>query len=102
MSATSEQHVASYDIVVDGQDLPQEHKDRIKEIRVVDYLRLPDLCTVQLTYPRGEGIDTLPFDVGTQLEVRLGAIDELAPVTLFNGQVLTIEPEFGAGCSVTV
>jgi len=102
MSATSEQHVASYDVVVDGEDLPQSQKDRIKEIRVVDYLRLPDVCTVQLTYPRGEGIDSLPFDVGKQLEVRLGAIEELAPVTLFTGQVLTIEPEFGAGCSVTV
>jgi phage protein D/phage baseplate assembly protein gpV len=102
MSATSEQHVASYDVLVAGQDLPQEHKDRIKEIRVTDYLRLPDVCTVQLTYSRGQGIDTLPFDIGEQLEVRLGAIGELAPVTLFKGQVLTIEPEFGAGCSVTV
>jgi phage protein D/phage baseplate assembly protein gpV len=102
MSATSEQHVASYDVLVAGQDLPQEHKDRIKEIRVTDYLRLPDVCTVQLTYSRGQGIDTLPFDIGEQLEVRLGAIGELAPVTLFKGQVLKIEHEFGAGCSVTV
>ena len=86
-----------------AQDLSQDDKDRIKEIRVVDYLRLPDVCTVQLAYPRGEGVDALPFDVGAEVEVRLGAIEEQAPVTLFKGQALAIEPEWGAGgCSVTV
>jgi phage protein D len=103
MTDTSADHVASYDILVDGQALPQEDKDRIKEIRVVDYLRLPDVCTVHLSYPRGDGVDLLPFDIGSDVEVRLGAIDELAPVTLFKGQALTIELEFGAsGCSVAV
>jgi len=94
---------ASYDILVDGVDLAPEEKDRIKEICVVDYLRLPDLCTIQITYPRGSGIDTQPFEIGKQIEVRLGAADELVPQTLFKGQVVTLEPEFGSGgCSVLV
>ena len=103
MSDTAESHVASYDVLVDGQDLSQDDKDRIKEIRVVDYLRMPDVCTVQIAYPGGEGVDSLPFEIGAEIEVRLGAIQALAPVTLFKGQAMTIEPEWGAGgCSVTV
>lgn len=99
----NKEQAASYDVLVDGQDLAQEHKDRIKEIRVVDYLQLPDVCTVRMTYPRGQGVDSMPFGIGKQIEVRLGAREKLAPETLFKGQILTLEPEFGAGgCSVTV
>jgi phage protein D len=103
MTGGSVEHVSSYDVLVDGQDLAQEHKDRIKEIRVANYLRLPDVCTLHITYPRGEGIDSMPFGVGKELEVRLGARQALAPVTLFQGQAVTVECEFGAGgCSALV
>ena len=97
MTPRSEEHVSSYDVLVDGADISQDEKDRIKEIRVVNYLRLPDVCTIDVTYPRGEGIDSMPFAVGKDLEIRLGAREALAPVTLFQGQVVTIECEFGAG-----
>ncbi|QEC48464.1 VgrG-related protein [Baekduia soli] len=103
MSATATQHVASYDLIVDGQDLAQDQKDRVTEVRVVDHLRLPDACTVHVVYPRGDGIDTMPFDIGSTLEVGLGARQALAPVTLFKGRIVTLEPEFGTGgCSVVV
>jgi phage protein D/phage baseplate assembly protein gpV len=103
MSPGAEQHVASYDLLVDGQDVAQEQKDRVTEIRVVDHLRLPDACTVRVTYPRGEGVDTMPFAIGKAMEVRLGAVQALAPVTLFKGLIVTIEVDFGAGgCAVVV
>lgn len=103
MSPDSSEHVASFEVSVDGEALAREHLDRIKEIRVADQLRLPDLCTVVIAYPRGEGIDRMPFDLGKALEVRLGARQSLVPRPLFVGKVTTIEPEFGAGgCSVTV
>ena len=93
----------AYDVLVGGAPIGQEHKDRIKEIRIVDYLRLPDVCTVTITYPRAEGIDTQPFEIGKELEVKLGATEEIAPRTLFKGPVMTLEPEFGTGgCGVTV
>jgi len=94
---------ASYDILVDGVDLAPEEKDRVKEICVINYLRLPDVCTVQITYPRGTGVDTQPFEIGKQIEIRLGAAEELNPQTLFKGHVGSLEPEFGSGgCSVLV
>jgi phage protein D/phage baseplate assembly protein gpV len=94
---------AAYDVFVDGAELAREHKNRIKEIRIVDYLRLPDVCTLHITFPRAQGVDTQPFEIGKTLEVRLGATKELVPHTLFKGQVSTLEPEFGSGgCSVAV
>ena len=103
MSDGAERHVPSYQLLVDGQALAPEQRDRVKEIRVVDYLRLPDVCSVHVTYPQGDGVDSMPFGVGKALEVRLGETDALAPVSLFKGQIVTLEPEFGAGgCSVAV
>ena len=74
----SRDHVALYSVLVDGAEIAQEHRDRIKEIRVVDHLRLPDVCTIILTFPKADGIDDQPFTIGSQLEVRLGAKDEQA------------------------
>jgi phage protein D/phage baseplate assembly protein gpV len=100
---TSREHVPTYEILVDGGELSQEHRDRIKEIRVVDHLRLPDVCTVSIQFPKAEGIDSQPFEIGKKIEVRLGARDEEAPETLFRGDVVSLEPIFGAGgCSLTV
>jgi Rhs element Vgr protein len=103
MRETSREHVPTYELLVDGGELSQEHRDRIKEIRVVDHLRLPDICTVNITFPKAEGIETQPFTIGKQLEVRLGAREEQAPHTLFKGDVVSLEPVFGAGgCALTV
>jgi phage protein D len=102
MSANRSQ-AASYSVLVDGAEIAPEQRNRVKEIRVVDYLRLPDVCTLQITYPKGDGVDSQPFEIGKALEVRLGAADELIAHTLFKGEVLTLEPEFGSGgCSVRV
>jgi phage protein D/phage baseplate assembly protein gpV len=100
---TSREHVPTYEILVDGGEIAQEHRDRIKEIRVVDHLRLPDVCTVSIQFPKAEGIDSQPFEIGKQIEVRLGAREKEAPETLFKGDVVSLEPIFGAGgCSLTV
>lgn len=102
MTANVEQ-AAAYSVLVDEAEIAPEHMDRVKEVRVVDYLRLPDVCTIHVTYPRGEGVDTQPFEIGKPLEVRLGAPEELMPRRLFKGRVVTVEPEFGAGgCSIII
>ena len=101
--STNRNQAASYTVLVDGVEIAPEQRDCVKDIRIVDFLRLPDVCTVQITYPRGDGVDSQPFRIGKALEVRLGAADELVAHTLFKGEVVTIEPEFGAGgCSVRV
>lgn len=100
---TNLQQAAAYSILVDGSELSQEQHDLLKEIRVVDDLRLPDVCTIEVSYPKGDGVDSMPFEIGKPIEVRLGAAAERMPQTLFKGEIVTLEPTFGAGgCSVSV
>ncbi len=102
MSATSERHVALYSVLVDGAEVDETLSSRIREVRILSYLRLPDMCTISVVYPKGkEGedqpIDSHPFDIGKPLEVKLGARDQLTTTSLFKGQVVSQEINFGAG-----
>jgi uncharacterized protein involved in type VI secretion and phage assembly len=93
----SKEHVALYTISVNGAELDRTQRDRLKEIRVVNNLRLPDVCTLSITYPKLEGIDKHPFVIGGELQVRLGAKEKQATETLFKGDIVTLEPSFGSG-----
>jgi uncharacterized protein involved in type VI secretion and phage assembly len=102
MSATSERHVALYSVLVGDIEVDERLSRRIREVRILSYLRLPDMCTVSVVYPKGnEGedqpIDSHPFDIGKPLEVKLGARDQLTTTSLFKGQVVSQEVSFGAG-----
>jgi uncharacterized protein involved in type VI secretion and phage assembly len=102
MSATSERHVALYSVLVEGAEVDEALSSRIREVRILSYLRLPDMCTISVVYQKGkEGedqpIDSHPFDIGKSLEVKLGARDQLTTTSLFKGQVVSQEVTFGAG-----
>ena len=97
MPGESKEHVALYTITVNGAEIDPKQRDRLKEIRVVNNLRLPDVCTISITYPKAEGIDKHPFAIGLKLEVRLGAKEKQATETLFKGDIVTLEPSFGSG-----
>ncbi|HEX3978664.1 MAG TPA: VgrG-related protein [Solirubrobacteraceae bacterium] len=102
MSATSERHVALYSVLIDGAEVDETLSSRIREVRILSYLRLPDMCTISIVYKKGnEGedqpIDSQPFDIGKSLEVKLGARDALTTTSLFKGQVVSQELNFGAG-----
>ena len=103
MSATStERHVSLYTILLDGSEIDADLSRRVREVRIQNYLRLPDTCTVAASFPKreagqGEPIDQSPFDIGATLEVRLGAREELTTATVFKGEIVTLEPRWGAG-----
>ena len=102
MSATSDRNVALYAVLVDGQEVDEEISGRIREVRILSYLRLPDMCTLSIVYQKGkEGedqpIDSNPFDIGKPLEVKLGARDALTTTSLFKGEIVSLELNFGAG-----
>jgi phage protein D len=99
---TAEQYVSLYAVLVDGQEIDQDLARRVREVRVLNYLRLPDMCTLTAVFPRGEAgqpepIDQHPFEIGKELEIKLGARDALTTTTLFKGQIVTLEPNFGSG-----
>ena len=64
------------------------------EIRVDQHLRLPDRASVRLADPRLELADSATFALGGAFEVLLGAPDGGEPVSLFDGMVGALEPEF--------
>ena len=102
MSATSDRNVAIYSILIDGTEIDETLSKSIREIKILSYLRLPDTCTLVVVYEKGqEGedqpIDSHPFDIGKSLEVKLGARDELTTTSLFKGQIVSLELNFGAG-----
>jgi phage protein D len=101
-AATAEKHVSLYSILVDGNEIEESLIHRIREVRVLNYLRLPDMCTFSASFPKGkegqgEPIDEHPFEIGRKLEIKLGAREDLTTSTLFKGEILTLEPHFGAG-----
>jgi phage protein D len=108
MSVTSEQHVALYSVLVKGAEIDPSLRAMIREVRVLNYLRLPDLCTFTVVYPTAQPgapipIDDHPFDIGSQIEIRLGAREALTTTTLFKGEIVTLEPAFGsAGMELVV
>ena len=99
MNATAqERHVALYSILVDGEQIDTRLAKRVREVRVLNYLRLPDVCTVTAIFPKGaESVDEHPFTVGSRLEIKLGAREQLTTTTLFAGDVVSLDAEFGPG-----
>ena len=102
MSATSDRNVALYSVLIDGTEVDKTLSAHIREVRILSYLRLPDTCTLSVVYQKAkEGedppIDSHPFDIGKPLEVKLGARDQLTTTSLFKGQVVSQELNFGAG-----
>jgi phage protein D/phage baseplate assembly protein gpV len=92
-----------YRILIKGQELDPVQADFVHEIKITDWLRLPDTCTLSVGYPAADegnpyqALDDSPFVIGTPLEVRLGATSDRVTQTLFKGEIVTVEPEFEAG-----
>jgi uncharacterized protein involved in type VI secretion and phage assembly len=103
MPQTSKDTVPLYRIIVDGQEIDPVEADFVHEIKITDWLRLPDVCTLQVGYPaKSEGepfqsLDDSGFAIGATLEVKLGSTDESVTQTLFKGEIVTVEPDFRAG-----
>ncbi len=94
--------VAIYTILVGGQPIDDDIAKKLREIKIQSYLRLPDMCTFAVGFDKGEPgqdqpIDSNPFDIGSTLEVKLGAADDTTPTSLFKGQIVSLDLNFGPG-----
>jgi uncharacterized protein involved in type VI secretion and phage assembly len=102
MTDEHEKHVSLYSIDVDGTELDDQISRRVREVKVLNYLRLPDMVSLVAGFPAAEPgqeqpIDSHPFEIGKPLEVKLGAREDLTTTTLFKGQIVSLEVGFGAG-----
>ena len=103
-AATSELHVASYKVLLNGAEAKPELMDALGEIKVVDSLMLPDTCDLTMfinSYVHDqavEDVDNQPFKVGTALVIKAGSIEDRAPTkTVFDGEVAAVDADFGHG-----
>ena len=108
MPGESRTLVPLYRIVINGQDLDPIEANFVHQIKITDFLRLPDICTLQVGYPaESEGnpfqkLDDSPFEVGAALEVKLGSTNDRTTKSIFKGEIVTIEPSFQAGSASMV
>jgi phage protein D/phage baseplate assembly protein gpV len=98
----SQDNTPGFTITVDGEALTQEESNAVHEIKITDWLRLPDVCTVAVGYSADQpGVyttfDSTKFKVGGKLEVKLGSAEESTTQSLFKGEIVTMEPAFTAG-----
>jgi len=108
--ARSDLHVPTMSVKVNGADLDPKHEGIIKELKVVDAMRIPDVCTITALYASNGNsdeiqIDEMPYAIGAELEVSMGAASENASEaeTIFRGEIVTLEPTFtGGGAEVVV
>jgi phage protein D/phage baseplate assembly protein gpV len=96
MSVPALDNVALYKISVDGAEVDEVVADAVTEIRVLNYLALPDMCTFE-TFFGVEDFEKQPFDIGKALEVALSSSEGTTTQTLFRGEIVTLEPEFAHG-----
>ena len=100
--ASSDHNVAIYSILINGSQIDATLAKSIREIKIQSYLRLPDTSTLIVGYEPGkpggdQPIDSNPFDIGAPLEIKLGAADDLTTQSLFKGQIVSLELNFGEG-----
>jgi phage protein D len=97
MPNDAEKHVAGIDVLASGAALDPKIRDALVEVRVRDTLLLPSSATIRVTDPSGGNIDTLfgSLGIGKDIEVKTSATGDTATKSIFKGQVVAFEPEFG-------
>lgn len=88
-------------VLIDGVQMPRRDARRVAQVSVEQVINAPDGCVIEIRAGRNEPAD-FPFDVGSVLEVRLGAGPRAQH--LFKGEIVSIEAvyETGRGSAVTV
>jgi phage protein D len=82
------------EVAVDGRPLSPDTAMAIIEVRVDQGLRLPDRCSLRISDPEFELIDRAAFPLGARLQASFTAPDNRELVSLFDGEVVALEPEY--------
>jgi phage protein D len=88
--------ISGCEIRVNGTRLDPKLHDRLIDARIQDNLRLPDSLVVRFSDPGLENVDTIPLEIGADVEVLLAAIDATSLTSVFKGKISSLEPEFAA------
>jgi phage protein D/phage baseplate assembly protein gpV len=86
--------IAGIEVKLDGQALDPEVAAKLLEVRVEDHLQLPDSFVIRIADPGLKLVDSLPFEVGKNVELSFGAPAGNRLVSLLKGQITSVEPHF--------
>jgi phage protein D len=92
--------ISGAELRINGRPLDPKLHERLTEARVQDNLRLPDSLVVRISDPGLENVDSIPFEIGAEVELLLAAIDATSLTSVFKGQITSLEPEFGTSGTV--
>ena len=94
MTAVTGPLLAGAEISVDGVALDPAVAAQVLEVRVEQHLRLPDRASMRFADPKLELADGTTFTLGAQFEVKLSPPAGGSAVSVFDGQLVALEPEF--------
>lgn len=91
---------AGCSVALGGSPLDATLASRITEVRVETTTALPDVCTMRLAEDADDRgtlkvIDDTRFDLGKPVTVKLAKAVGGSPAEVFNGEITSIEAEFG-------
>jgi uncharacterized protein involved in type VI secretion and phage assembly len=103
MGQRSDLHVASAEVLVSGAPLPPELAANLTEIKVKQSVAMPSSAVLKFASHMGEDVDNSAFDLGKELEIKLGPQKSQTVTSLFKGEIAAFEPEFlKDSCVITV
>jgi phage protein D/phage baseplate assembly protein gpV len=97
MGATSA--AAGVEIKVDGSPLTRETMEGVLEVKVKESLFLPAVAQIKIIASEYEGavtaIDENPMTIGKTLEVKFNTRSDTVAKTVFKGEIVSEEPDWG-------
>jgi phage protein D/phage baseplate assembly protein gpV len=93
----------SLQLLAGGARIDPAWASMVVEVQVRDNRSQPDMAFVRFHDPLGDKLAGCPFKLGTAMVVKLGADTDPAPVKIFEGEVVALEPEWHEdGASIAV
>ncbi len=89
------QLLSQFYVKLAGADASDDFNRDLLEVTIETSLHLPDVATLVLHDPSLHWIDDASLEPGTQLEISAKA--DKATKTIFDGEIVEIEPNFGPG-----
>lgn len=93
--------IAGVQVLINGSPLDGALAANLTDVRLDDNLMLPDAFRIELADPGLASIDNDPLPLGADVEIKLAAPDGTTLVSMLEGQIAAVEPEFGpSGASI--
>ncbi|HEU0316137.1 MAG TPA: VgrG-related protein, partial [Solirubrobacteraceae bacterium] len=92
---TADVLVSGVEVRVGGTALDPLLAGQLLEVRVETHLMLPDMVTLRVPDPDIRIVDHGPFKIGAPIEVLFRPPDLQRQTSIFDGQITSIEPDFG-------